>query len=40
MICFDLEFYPMSYHHEFLRLFGFDLAGVDYEADVETLLNW
>lgn len=29
-----------GYHHEFLRLFGFDLAGVDYEADVETLLNW
>ena len=29
-----------GYHHEFLRLFGFDLSGVDYEADVETLINW
>jgi enoyl-[acyl-carrier protein] reductase/trans-2-enoyl-CoA reductase (NAD+) len=29
-----------GYHHEFLRLFGFDLAGVDYEADVETLVTW
>jgi enoyl-[acyl-carrier protein] reductase/trans-2-enoyl-CoA reductase (NAD+) len=29
-----------GYHHEFLRLFGFDLAGVDYEADVETLVIW
>ena len=29
-----------GYHHEFLRLFGFDLAGVDYDADVETLIDW
>jgi enoyl-[acyl-carrier protein] reductase/trans-2-enoyl-CoA reductase (NAD+) len=29
-----------GYHHEFLRLFGFDLTGVDYEADVETLVTW
>lgn len=29
-----------GYHHEFLRLFGFDLTGVDYEADVETLIDW
>jgi enoyl-[acyl-carrier protein] reductase/trans-2-enoyl-CoA reductase (NAD+) len=29
-----------GYHHEFLRLFGFDLSGVDYDADVETLIEW
>lgn len=29
-----------GYHHEFLRLFGFDLPGVDYDADVETLIDW
>jgi enoyl-[acyl-carrier protein] reductase/trans-2-enoyl-CoA reductase (NAD+) len=29
-----------GYHHEFLRLFGFDLSGVDYDADVETLIDW
>jgi len=29
-----------GYHHEFLRLFGFDLSGVDYEADVDTLIDW
>lgn len=29
-----------GYHHEFLRLFGFDLAGVDYDADVEVLVDW
>ncbi len=29
-----------GYHHEFLRLFGFDIDGVDYEADVSTLADW
>ncbi|PKG98254.1 enoyl-ACP reductase FabV [Paraglaciecola sp. MB-3u-78] len=29
-----------GYHHEFLKLFGFDLTGVDYDADVETLIDW
>ena len=29
-----------GYHHEFLRLFGFDLPGVDYDAEVETLIDW
>ena len=29
-----------GYHHEFLRLFGFDVAGVDYDADVDPLVNW
>jgi enoyl-[acyl-carrier protein] reductase/trans-2-enoyl-CoA reductase (NAD+) len=29
-----------GYHHEFLKLFGFDVTGVDYEADVETLIDW
>jgi enoyl-[acyl-carrier protein] reductase/trans-2-enoyl-CoA reductase (NAD+) len=29
-----------GYHHEFLRLFGFDIAGVDYDADVDTLIDW
>ena len=29
-----------GYHHEFLKLFGFDFANVDYEADVEHLLDW
>lgn len=29
-----------GYHHEFLKLFGFDIDGVDYEADVETLADW
>jgi enoyl-[acyl-carrier protein] reductase/trans-2-enoyl-CoA reductase (NAD+) len=29
-----------GYHHDFLKLFGFDLAGVDYEADVEILVDW
>jgi len=29
-----------GYHHEFLKLFGFDLAGVDYDAEVDTLVDW
>ena len=29
-----------GYHHEFLRLFGFDINGVDYDADVDTLADW
>ena len=24
-----------AYRHEFLRLFGFDIAGVDYDAEVD-----
>ena len=35
------NFHAMSdfkaYRHEFLRLFGFDIAGVDYEAEVDPL---
>lgn len=27
-----------SYKHEFMRLFGFDIAGVDYEADVDPVV--
>lgn len=29
-----------GYHHDFLKLFGFDMAGVDYEAEVEILVDW
>jgi enoyl-[acyl-carrier protein] reductase/trans-2-enoyl-CoA reductase (NAD+) len=29
-----------GYHHDFLKLFGFDIEGVDYEADVEPMVNW
>ncbi len=29
-----------GYHHEFLRLFGFDVDGVDYDADVSPLRDW
>ncbi|MFT4995332.1 MAG: enoyl-[acyl-carrier protein] reductase/trans-2-enoyl-CoA reductase (NAD+) [Paraglaciecola sp.] len=29
-----------GYHHEFLKLFGFDLAGVDYDAEVDPLADW
>jgi enoyl-[acyl-carrier protein] reductase/trans-2-enoyl-CoA reductase (NAD+) len=29
-----------GYHHEFLKLFGFDLSDVDYDAEVETLADW
>ncbi len=29
-----------GYHQEFLKLFGFDLAGVDYEADVDPVVSW
>ncbi len=28
-----------GYHAEFLRLFGFGLAGVDYDADVDPMVN-
>ncbi len=35
----DLSDYA-GYHHEFLKLFGFDIEGVDYDADVETIVNW
>lgn len=29
-----------GYHHEFLKLFGFDIPGVDYDADVDPMVNW
>ncbi len=29
-----------GYHHEFLRLFGFDMPGVDYEEDVDPMVDW
>ncbi|MCQ8850348.1 trans-2-enoyl-CoA reductase family protein [Alteromonas stellipolaris] len=29
-----------GYHHEFLKLFGFDLEGVDYEQDIDPLVKW
>ena len=29
-----------GYHHEFLKLFGFDIAGVDYDAEVDSLVDW
>ena len=29
-----------GYHHDFLKLFGFDIEGVDYEADVEPMVSW
>jgi enoyl-[acyl-carrier protein] reductase / trans-2-enoyl-CoA reductase (NAD+) len=29
-----------GYHHEFLKLFGFDVSGVDYDADVDPLVEW
>lgn len=29
-----------GYHHEFLKLFGFDIEGVDYDKDVDPLVNW
>ncbi|MDU0353590.1 trans-2-enoyl-CoA reductase family protein [Paraglaciecola aquimarina] len=29
-----------GYHHDFLKLFGFDVPGVDYDADVDTLADW
>lgn len=35
----DLSDYA-GYHHEFLRLFGFDMAGVDYDAEVSPLADW
>ncbi|MFQ3206653.1 MAG: enoyl-[acyl-carrier protein] reductase/trans-2-enoyl-CoA reductase (NAD+) [Glaciecola sp.] len=35
----DLSDYA-GYHHEFLTLFGFDLQGVDYDADVNHVVNW
>ncbi|XOV81096.1 MAG: enoyl-ACP reductase FabV [Aestuariibacter sp.] len=29
-----------GYHHEFLKLFGFDFDAVDYEKDVDPQVNW
>ncbi len=34
---FDMTDYQL-YKDEFLKLFGFGVAGVDYEADVDTLV--
>lgn len=29
-----------GYHHEFLKLFGFDIDGVDYEQDMDPQVDW
>jgi enoyl-[acyl-carrier protein] reductase/trans-2-enoyl-CoA reductase (NAD+) len=29
-----------GYHADFLKLFGFGLAGVDYDAEVDPVVNW
>ncbi|MBU3021954.1 enoyl-ACP reductase FabV [Aestuariibacter sp. A3R04] len=29
-----------GYHHEFLKLFGFDIEGVDYDADTDPMVSW
>ncbi|NCP63354.1 MAG: trans-2-enoyl-CoA reductase family protein [Paraglaciecola sp.] len=29
-----------GYHHEFIKLFGFDVSGVDYDAEVDPLVEW
>ncbi|TRW49301.1 trans-2-enoyl-CoA reductase family protein [Aliidiomarina halalkaliphila] len=29
-----------GYHSDFLRLFGFGIDGVDYDADVDPIVNW
>jgi len=29
-----------GYHHEFLKLFGFDVSGVDYDVELEPLADW
>lgn len=29
-----------GYHHEFLKLFGFDIENVDYDNDVDPLVTW
>jgi enoyl-[acyl-carrier protein] reductase/trans-2-enoyl-CoA reductase (NAD+) len=29
-----------GYHTDFLNLFGFNIQGVDYEADVEAMVKW
>ncbi len=29
-----------GYHHEFLKLFGFDIDSVDYDADVDPQVSW
>lgn len=38
------NFYELSdyvgYYYEFLKLFGFDVLGVDYDVDVDFLVNW
>lgn len=38
------NFYELSdyvgYYYEFLCLFGFDVVGVDYDVDVDLLVNW
>ncbi|NMH61410.1 enoyl-ACP reductase FabV [Alteromonas ponticola] len=29
-----------GYNHEFLKLFGFDIDGVDYDQDVDPMVHW
>lgn len=29
-----------GYHHDFLKLFGFDISGVDYDQDVDIVIDW
>ena len=29
-----------GYNPEFLNLFGFEIQGVDYEADVDPMVDW
>lgn len=29
-----------GYHHDFLKLFGFDISGVDYAEDVDIVIDW
>lgn len=35
----DLSDYK-GYHHEFLKLFGFDIENVDYDSEVDPLVKW
>jgi len=35
----DLSDYK-GYNHEFLKLFGFDISSVDYDSEVDPMVNW
>jgi enoyl-[acyl-carrier protein] reductase/trans-2-enoyl-CoA reductase (NAD+) len=35
----DLSDYK-GYNHEFLKLFGFDISSVDYDSEVDPMINW